>query len=383
MAAPLPSTLKEFEFYDAVILGDVNPLTLPAKFTRLLGDYVAELGGGLIVTGGAEVFGPAAARDSDLLALLPVTLGADTTYQEYKYPLLLTPEGARHPIFNVSGVDSKKNRVLWLSMPELSSVCLFGRAKPGAEVLAVHPQLANEFGPRIVVAQQQFGKGRVLVLGTDNTWNWALQEARPGFDQLHEQFWRQAVRFVARRPSDEGESNALRAAKDVVYEGETVRLQLLLPPELASKSSLKVAGECTSPEEKKQSLSFTATDASNTVWEASFVAQRTGAYRVNATAVAEGGQSVEFQTSVCAQGGSPEFENTAPNNALLKDLADSTGGKFGYVGEIGRLVKGIKSTRPAEQREVEWSSASSKLLAGVILALWAGEWMLRKWKNLA
>jgi hypothetical protein len=168
-----------------------------------------------------------------------------------------------------------------------------------------------------------------------------------------------------------------------VYEGETVRLQLVLPPELASKTGLKVSGECMSPDEKKQSLTFSSTDASNTVWEASFVAQRTGAYRANATAAVEGGQSVEFQTAVCAQGGSPEFENTAPNNALLKDLADSTGGKFGYVGEIGRLVKGIKSTRPPEQREIEWSSASSKLLAGVILTLWAGEWMLRKLKNLA
>ena len=383
VAAPLPSSLREFEFYDAVILGDINPLTLPPKFTRLLSDYVAELGGGLIVTGGAEVFGPTAARDPDLMALLPVTLGSDTTYFDSKYQVLLTPEGAQHPIFDAGGVDWKKNRMFWRSLPELSSICLFTRAKPGAEVLAVHPQLANEFGQRIVIAAQQFGKGRVLVLGTDHTWNWAFQESRPGFDQLHEQFWRQAVRFVARRPKENASGDALRPEKETVYEGETVRLRLAVPPELASKTGIKVTGETLGPDEKKETITFTASDPSNTVWETKFKATRTGPYRTTATVSADGVAPANFETAVCVSGGAPEFENTAVNNALLRDLAESTGGKFGYVGELSKLSKSIKPARHAEERLFEWDSASSKMLAGLILALWAGEWMLRKLKNLA
>jgi len=383
VAAPLPESLKDFEWYDAVILGDVNPLTLPPRFTRLLSDYVAEFGGGLIVTGGAEVFGPGAARDPDLLSMLPVTLGSDTTYKDFKYPFLLTPEGAQHPIFNVTGVDWRKNRAVWLTLPELSSVCLFLRAKPGAEVLAVHPQLANEFGSRIVAAQHQYGKGRVLVLGTDHTWNWAFQESRPVFDQLHEQFWRQAVRFVARRPEQESESQALWPTQDVVFEGETVRLRLVLPPELAGKAPSSVGGEAVGPDDKKEAVVFTATDPSNTVWEAKFTAARAGAYQATAAVNAGGGQPVEFRTTVCVRGGSPEFENTAVNNTLLRDLAEGTGGKFGYLDELPRLVKGIKTARPESARTVEWSTASSKLLACLILALWAAEWMLRKLKNLA
>src|SRR5439155_11935656 len=113
--------------------------------------------------------------------------------------------------------------------------CLFGRAKPGAIVLAVNPQLSNEFGPRIVVAYHQFGKGRVLVLGTDSTWNWALQESRPGFDRMHEQFWRQTVRFVARHPETSAELTGLRPSKEVVYEGETVQVLMALPAEVAAK----------------------------------------------------------------------------------------------------------------------------------------------------
>ena len=89
-------------------------------------------------------------------------------------------------------------------------------------MFAVHPQLANEFGPRIVAAYQRYGKGRVLVVGTDSTWNWAFQESRSGFDNLHEQFWRQAVRFVARRPELDEAVTGLRPVKDVVYEGPVV-----------------------------------------------------------------------------------------------------------------------------------------------------------------
>jgi hypothetical protein len=273
--------------------------------------------------------------------------------------------------------------MLWRSLPELSTICLFQRAKPGATVLAVNPQLANEFGQRIVVACQQFGKGRVLVLGTDSTWNWAFQESRPGFDMMHEQFWRQAVRFVGRRPEVNNDSQALRPSKEIVYEGDTVRLRLTLPPEVATKSAAKVSGEVAGPDDKKEQLTFTATDASNVVWETKFTTARTGAYRATAMVSTGSGEPTRFDTTVCVQGGAPEFENTAVNNALLKDLAESTGGKFAYVSDLGSLVKAIKPARHPEERVFEWNSTSSKWLAAIILGLWASEWMLRKLKNLA
>lgn len=382
VSASFPTTLRDFEAYDTLVLGDVNPMTLPAQFTRLLGEYVGELGGGLIVTGGAEVFGPGAARDSDLTALLPVTLGPDTSYQDSKYPLLLSPEGAQHAIFNVGGIDWQKNRALWLSLPELTSVSLFERAKPGAVVLGVHPRLANDFGARIVVAYHQFGKGRVLVLGTDRTWTWALQESRPGFDTLHEQFWRQAVRFVARRPEAGATPEALRASKEMVYEGENVRLTLTVPADVAAKPTLAVTAELAAPDNTKTPIEFVAADTNRTLWEARFKAARTGAYRTTATVAFEGAEPVRHEITVCAQGGSPEFENTAVNNTLLRDLAESTGGRFGYVDELSKLVKAMKLPRPEEEHLFEWNSTTSKLLAGVILALWAAEWMLRKLKNL-
>jgi len=366
VAAPLPATARDFDYYDAVILGDVNPLTLPARFTRLLSDFVSEQGGGLIITGGAEVF--STGRDPDLQALLPVILSGESAYRESKYKVVLTPEGAQNPVFHLSA-DWVKNRALWHSLPELSTICLFERAKPGAVVLAVHPQLANDFGQRIVAAGQRFGKGQVLVLGTDSTWNWAFQESRPGFDNMHEQFWRQAVRSVARRPEANAETVGLRPAKEIWYEGDTVRLRLTLPPEMRAP---KVTGEITGPEGKKEALVF------DTSGEATFLAPRTGAYQVSASA-----DGRTFATVICVQSGLPEFENPAVDNTLLRDLAENTGGKFAYVNDLAQLVKSIRPLKRPAAQTFEWESTSSRWLAGLILALWTSEWILRKLKNLA
>jgi hypothetical protein len=65
-----------------------------------------------------------------------------------------------------------------------------------------------------LAAAWERGKGRVLAIGTDTTWRWALGSATPEF---YNAFWKNVVRYLAHS----GESKRLRVIFDRAeyYEG--------------------------------------------------------------------------------------------------------------------------------------------------------------------
>ncbi|CAG1005477.1 hypothetical protein PHYC_03234 [Phycisphaerales bacterium] len=69
----LPTDLLSLEPYDLVLLDNV-PAEVPEAVQRLLGSYVSDLGGGLVMIGGQDSFAPGGWRGSLLEPLLPVKL---------------------------------------------------------------------------------------------------------------------------------------------------------------------------------------------------------------------------------------------------------------------------------------------------------------------
>ncbi|MFG0275680.1 MAG: VWA domain-containing protein [Phycisphaerales bacterium] len=74
--APLaaPTDLLSLQAYDLVILENVAADELPRPTQALLPDYVGELGGGLLMTGGPDAFGPGGWKGSPIEEILPVRL---------------------------------------------------------------------------------------------------------------------------------------------------------------------------------------------------------------------------------------------------------------------------------------------------------------------
>lgn len=74
--APLaaPTDLLSLQAYDLVILENVAADELPRPTQALLPDYVGELGGGLLMTGGPDAFGPGGWKGSPIEDILPVRL---------------------------------------------------------------------------------------------------------------------------------------------------------------------------------------------------------------------------------------------------------------------------------------------------------------------
>ena len=73
-AADVPTDLLSLQAYDAVILEDIAADDLPEPTHQLLADYVAQLGGGLVMVGGPDSFGAGGWNGTALEPILPVKL---------------------------------------------------------------------------------------------------------------------------------------------------------------------------------------------------------------------------------------------------------------------------------------------------------------------
>jgi uncharacterized membrane protein len=107
------------------------------------------------------------------------------------YPFQLTEEGQRCPIFSYLS-DNKTGTNP--DMPQFQDFALVRKRKPGARVLAVHPDLTTQDSQRILLAQQTFGKGQVAVLATDPLWRWKLTS--PSDDPSYDDFWKSTLAWL-------------------------------------------------------------------------------------------------------------------------------------------------------------------------------------------
>ena len=108
-------------------------------------------------------------------------------------PMKLTDEGKISPIF--SYLNSKTSDGQKMHIPEFQDFALITNPKPGASVLAVHPELTKNKKGRVLLAVQKYGKGRTSVLATDPLWRWklSLSSKNPSFFK----FWSQLLEWLA------------------------------------------------------------------------------------------------------------------------------------------------------------------------------------------
>jgi len=179
----LPPTQQELDGYDIVVLGDLAPGQIGAEDQQRLERFVSRRGGFVAAIAGPRGM-PASYALGGIANLLPVRIvaggGSSTATVQ------LTATGIDHPVTAVLD-DAALNQQLWPALPPLQWLARGVMAKPGSEVLlATQDERATP-----VVATMRYGAGRVLWVGTTDTWRW---RDRLG-DRVHRAFWLQAVRW--------------------------------------------------------------------------------------------------------------------------------------------------------------------------------------------
>jgi uncharacterized membrane protein len=189
-----PTTLDQLAPYRVIVISNLKAQDLTVAQQDLLTRFCGELGGGVLLIGGAETFDNSW-QGTTLEKLLPVTIDTNPgiTGVDQPFHMHLTDEALRNPIFQVTE-DPIANAAVWQSLPTFTHYGRVESAKPGAVVWAEHDQDVGPNGKRILMAAQTYGAGRSAVITVQNFWRWRL--AKDSDPTQFDRFWRQFFRYL-------------------------------------------------------------------------------------------------------------------------------------------------------------------------------------------
>ena len=402
-----PKTADELFEYDCMVAFDPDWDALDELQIKLLERWIADKAGGLIVVAG-PVFTPqwSSRRRGDpkidpVKSLYPVAFysqaaaatGLGRFGSEKAWPLNFTREGSSSEFLWLDD-DSVKSERAWQEFAGVYGYYAVKDPKPGARVLSrfSDPDALIDNELPIYMASQYYGSGRVFFQASGEMWR-----LRAVDDALFEHYYTKLIRWAAEgrllRDSNRG---VLLADKDRCFVGDEVTVRAILQDSqhrpLARDS---VTGVLVAPDGKR--LPITLRKEKEAAREGTFSEQFTvtseGDWRIDLPHPTAPDQVLTREIRVRV----PALETERPerNDALLREIADRTGGEYfvglnlatGQGGERPPLAALIK---PQDQVTVVPGSpdrAFQRLLAGWLMAAIVGalsmEWLIRRLSKLA
>jgi uncharacterized membrane protein len=379
LASGYPDTRDNLFAYDAVVLANVEGSGLTRAQLETTKDFVGQRGGGLLVLG-AHSFLRRGLMDTPLEELLPLDLGergrgvvqaAASNAPPGANRVALTAAGEAHPIMQLTPT-ADETRKRWEAVPALASIAPLGPPRPGATVLAVSSSPGGTARPLIAV--QRYGEGRSMVFAGEAAWRWRM--LLPAADRSYDTFWRQAARWLAQSATDpisvSGPSGA--ATGDVVALRVAAR-----GPGFEPLRDATVDVRVMRPDGRVESVAAAMdTTGSDGAFVARYRANDPGVYRVTADVRRQGAGSVSPGLAILIGGADPEMTDPRQNVHILQRIAVASGGRMVEAGHAAALADQLRAAVPAAtvlNRRDLWHNAWS---VAAIVALLAGEWVLRR-----
>ena len=289
--------------------------------------------------------------------------------------LELTQRGAAFgPMRFVS--DAKENAAVWRNLKPphwLASV----RALPGSETLAEGIVGAQRL-PFVVL--RQFGSGRVLYLGADETWRWRYDVA----DKYQDPFWHQMAAAIMEPPYAVRDKQIALDAGTVNYvAGDAVELRARLRDEQGRaitkghpRALLYRAGQ------KVATVTLGADDNSGGAFRGRTGPLVPGNYelRIDATGLVSGANELraEFFVQSGGRDAARELIDLNCNEELLQQMSRASGGEYCREEDAARLVERLEPLSKGRIEEDETILWQSWWWFVPIIALLTTEWLLRK-----
>jgi len=393
-----PQTLEDMRKFDVFFLGDLDRSYFSAKQLENLKTAVSE-GKGLLMIGGYASFGPGGYEGTPVEEILPVFVGPRDIGQETeRFVLRLTPEGEAHPIFygttdffmpRAPGRSIRNPQSATRNpeqLPYLKGCTRLGRPKPGASVLAVHPDRAGPAGPLVVLAVQSFGRGRTAAFAADTTYQWYLPYKALGRDSPYIKFWGQMVRWLANKKIKETSEEpgvTLLVNKPFYNPGESVTVRARVREEEGRATNYAdVTGALLGAGGERTPLPLVLVLGSVGMYEAKLDPPDPGEYKILVEARKDGKRLGIAEDSFVVGRANQEFDRLSIDAALLKQLAQATGGEYYEPANFGDLVERLRASTIQKNihRELGLQTVPGlfAILFMVFLTLVTAEWLLRK-----
>jgi uncharacterized membrane protein len=371
-----PRTRDELFRYAAVVLGNIEADYLSREQLEMLLAFVEQRGGGLAIIG-ARSFGERGVVGSDLGRVLAVEArgagavnAAAAASSRQGTRISLTSAGAQHPVMQLSA-SGPTGESPWNVLPSLAAAAAVGRARPGAEILAMVSGPAGE--PQPLVAVQRAGRGRTFVFTGEGAWRWRM--GLMSNNRAYETFWRQALRWLAVQAPPPVEVTVEPPPLGVAV---PVAVRVVTPAyEPVSDASVQVRVE--EPGGASRTLAATLDTAEPGLYKASLLTLAPGVHRLDVEATRAGARVGRGSVQVLAGGVDPELLDPRRNDAMLRRLAESTGGAPLDAERLDGLPGLIRKAAAAPTaRLVERDVWHNGWSFAIICALLGTEWALRR-----
>jgi uncharacterized membrane protein len=370
-----PTTLEEIAPFRVIVISNLKPIDLSPAQQELLGKFCSELGGGVLMLGGATTF-DASWQGTRLEQLLPVVfsssqgvLGLDRPFR-----VRLTDEALQHPVFQIG--DNEPTQKAWADVPPFTQYGRVESAKAGAQVWAVHPQDQGPNGPRVLMAAQRYGAGISAVLSIQNFWRWRLaKDAEPArFDR----FWRQLFRYLS---ESSRQDVTIHVADQDLHPQSDIRLTLEQQPnpKNIAMNAHQFLLRVENPEKRIVREQKMELPPGRQV-EGQFRANTAGLYTatvLDARSNAVAARAIEIRDV------NVELQNTARDIETLRQWAAVSGGlavKVEDCRDAGEIVAAIKKKVEEAQRSraVQKPFGMNGWTLAALLGCLSAEWLLRK-----
>ncbi len=419
-----PDNKRELYAYDALIIGNVESISLTPAQQQLIHDYVAERGGSLLMLAGKNALSDGGWQNSPVASALPVTLeeSSKPTFARIRAKATVTVSGMHSPVTQLDN-DPEVNLQRWADMPELADFQRTGALKPGATAL-LGVELAQGSYP--LLSFQRYGKGSSYLLATSGTWRWQMQ--LPSEDQSHEVFWKQLLQSISA-----ASVQRLQASTDKPVYLDNNRIEVManyLDEEFEPVSSADIFATLTAPDGSSKTVALNPSSTTAGAYQAEIEADINGSWKLeiaaslndgsgdtatdtvsnatmsNATTPGEStsaettatvnngesaaparqsnNSSAADDTSISTQtrwiyreDGSAENYGLPQNSAFLKRVASETGGQYWPLSAVSGAADAIREARTGIVRQQTLPLWNAPFFFLLLLGLKLLEWVLR------
>jgi uncharacterized membrane protein len=372
-----PTRPEDLFGYQGIIIGSVEAGYFTPSQQELLREFVDRRGGGLLFLGGRFSLADGGWGASGLTDLIPTFLPSGRhTFDRDPATVELSAAGADSPITRLVD-DPAKNVERWRKLTYLMDFQDAGTPKPGATVL-IKMNAGRRSLPLLVT--QSYGHGRTAVMATSGTWRW--QMSQPLGDPTHDLFWQQLLRWlIADSPGQVVASTARRTLMDDgrIEVAATVRDKQYMPA-----ADARVTAHFIGPEGVSAMVDMLPVPDDPGTFRANWTAEKTGSYLAEVTAQ-RGAQSdkgaeelgrdvLTFQRT----DGVAENFHREQNRELLEKLASETGGRYWRQQDLAKLPNEISYSEAGISVRDTKELWNMPVVFLVLVALLAGEWLLRR-----
>jgi hypothetical protein len=339
-----PKTAVELFEYDTIVGFDPDWLALDVTQVNLLEQWVAEKAGGLILVAGPVQTprwvgrGQGDERVDVLRGLYPVvfygrgsaTLAGGRFASETAWPLEFTRDGLSAEFLWLED-DALLSEQAWASFKGVYGYYAVKDPKAGATVYArfSDPNTAIDNQLPIYMAGQFYGAGRVFFQASGEMWR-----IRAVDEDYFDRYYTKLVRWVAQgRLLRDSSRGVLLVDKDRCLIGDHIAVRAVLTDaQHQPLTAEEVAATLVQPDGRRTAIPLrrTADATREGLYFGQFTAVAEGDYRIE-IAAPQGSKDEVMAKNVRARIPALETEHPQRNDALLKEMAEKTGGAY-FVG---------------------------------------------------